>query len=93
MMYWFVGLSNTFSQFIVYYIIAYLITLNGNSLGLMLGSIILDEKSVGTVLPVVLLPLFLISGYFKNMDNLPGWVGWTQYLSPAKYCFSAWLEN
>ena len=92
-MYWFVGLANTASQFFIHYLIAYLMTLNGISLGLALGSMILDEKSVSVVTPIVLLPFFLFSGFFKNSGSLSSWVGWIQYISPIKYCFAGWVQN
>jgi len=68
-------------------------TINGISLGLMLGSMIQDQKSVAAVTPIILLPVILFSGFFKNSDNLPVWIGWIQYISPIKYCFSAWTQN
>ena len=67
--------------------------LNGISLGLMLGSMIIDQKSVAVVTPIVLLPFFLFSGLFKNTGNLSEWAGWIQYISPIKYGFSAWVQN
>ena len=92
-MYWFVGLSSTPEQFFLFYFIAYLITLNGISLGLMLGSMILDEKSVSTVTPIVILPFILFSGFFKNTGSLSSWIGWIQYISPIKYGFAALIQN
>ena len=91
--YWFVGLSNTAVQFFIFYLITYLLTMNGTSLGLMLGSIITDAKSISTVTSLLLMPLFLLSGFFKNSGNIPAWFGWLQYLSPVKYGFSAYLQN
>lgn len=64
--YWFVGLADTTTQFFIYYLIAYLLTINGVSMGLMLGSMISDAKSVAAVTPAVMLPFFLFAGYFKN---------------------------
>ena len=90
-MYWFVGLSDTLVQFWIYYLVAYLITINGSSLGLMMGSVILDQKAVGAVTPIVLLPVILFSGFFKNTANLSEWIGWIQYISPVKYGFTAWI--
>jgi len=55
------------------------------SLGLMLGTIVTDSKSVSAVIPIVMLPLFLFSGFFKNTGNLSDWIGWIQYISPLKY--------
>jgi ABC-type multidrug transport system permease subunit len=92
-MYWFVGLSSTVEQFFIFYLVAYLLTLNGISLGLMLGAMILDQKSVAVVTPIVLLPFFLFSGLFKNTGNIPVWIGWIQYISPIKYGFSSWVQN
>ena len=75
-MYWFVGLSSTATQFFIHYLVAYFMTINGISLGLMLGSMILDEKSVSVVTPIVLLPFFLFSGFFKNSGNIAVWLSW-----------------
>lgn len=41
-MYWFVGLSSTATQFFTFYLICYLIGFSGMSLGLMIGSIVTD---------------------------------------------------
>jgi ABC-type multidrug transport system permease subunit len=92
-MYWFVGLSSTVEQFFIFYLISYLLTLNGASLGLMLGALILDKKSAAVVTPVVLLPFFLFSGFFKNTGNLPVWIGWIQYISPIKYGLAGYIQN
>jgi ABC-type multidrug transport system permease subunit len=67
--------------------------LNGSSLGLFLGSVILDAKSISAVVPIVLLPVTLFSGFFKNRDDLPVWLGWFEYISPNKYAFTAYANN
>ena len=92
-MYWFVGLSSTVSQFFTFYLIAYLISFAGMSLGFLLGTLISDTKSVSIVTPFLIVPLILFAGFFKNTGNIAGWIGWIQYLSPIKYCFSAFLQN
>lgn len=92
-MYWFVGLSSTAAQFFTFYLVCYLISFAGMSLGLLLGSMVPDEKSVSALTPMVLLPFFLFSGLFKNTGNLSSWIGWIQYISPIKYAFSGYLQN
>ena len=91
--YWMIDLSSTAEQLFVFYLISFLIGLCGNSLGLLLGSLIADAKVISAVMPLIILPFVLISGFFKNLDNLPGWVGWIQYLSPLKFGFGALVLN
>lgn len=92
-MYWFVGLASTASQFFTFYFVAYLLAFTGMSMGLMLGSIVSDMKSVSVLTPLILLPINLFSGFFKNIGNLSSWFGWIQYLSPIKYGFAAFVQN
>ena len=75
------------------YFITFLINLCGNSLGLLLGSIIQDAQAVSAAVPIVLLPFVLFSGLFKNTGNLPDWLGWIQYVSPLKYGYIALVTN
>ena len=37
--------------------------------------------------------MVIISGYFKNPDNMPKWFSWLQYISPFKYGLIAITEN
>lgn len=52
-----------------------------------------DVKSVSAVVPIILIPLVLFSGLFKNTGNIPAWLGWIQYISPLKYGYLAFIEN
>ena len=70
-----------------------LLGLCGNSLGLLIGSILTDAKTVSTASSSVILPFALFSGFFKNSANLPVWIGWIQYISPFKYGFTAMILN
>ena len=65
----------------------------GNSLGLLIGSIVQDEKTVYGVINIIILPLITFAGFFKNRANLPDWIGWMEYISPLKYSFSAYIQN
>lgn len=71
----------------------FLINLCGNSLGLLLGSMITDQKSVSASIPLILLPFILFSGFFKNTGTLSSWIGWLQYISPLKYGFLTMTTN
>jgi len=82
-----IDLANTGGQFFIHCLVFVLMSFNGASIGLLLGSVILDPKSVSAIVPLFTLPIILFAGFFKNKDDLPGWIGWIQYLSPNKYGF------
>lgn len=71
-----IDLSNTAGQFFLHYLTFCLISFTGSSLGLLLGSAILDSKSVSAVMPLILMPVILFSGFYKNRQDLPVWIGW-----------------
>ena len=85
--YWMMGLASTAEQYFIFYLISYLLSLNGNSLGFLVGSMVQDEKSVSTVNAIILLPTFVFTGFLKNLDNVPTWISWIQYITPVKYGF------
>lgn len=91
--YWMMKLSPTAEQFFMLYFLTFLINFCGSSLGLLLGSVILDAKAVAAAVPILILPFVLLSGLFKNTGNLPNWLGWIQYLSPLKYGYIALVTN
>jgi ABC-type multidrug transport system permease subunit len=45
------------------------------------------------MLPLIVLPLMLFSGFYKNRKDLPVWIGWIEYLSPIKYSFVSLATN
>ena len=69
--YWMIGLSDTAEQFFIFYSIILLVTLIGNSLGFLIGSIVSDGKSVPFLIPLIVLPFLLFNGFFKNREDLP----------------------
>lgn len=92
-MYWMVGLANTAGQFFIFYLVFFLISFAGNSLGLLLGSAISDAKLITVLMPIVILPFVLFSGFYKNRHDLPNWLFWIEYLSPIKYSFISFMKN
>ena len=92
-MYWFVGLTSTVEQFFIYYLITLILTIGGVSIGLLIGSLVMDIVAVSTTITVVIMPFFIFAGFLKNPANMPIWYGWIQYISPCKYGFAAWILN
>ena len=91
--YWMIDLAQTAEQFFIFYLICFLAGLNGNSLGLLLGSLITDAKTASTSVMILVIPFVLLAGIFKNLDNFPAWIGWTTNLSPFKFGYEAMVQN
>ena len=75
-LYFMVDLAQTAGQFFIFLLTYILIAFAGSSVGLLIGSVIFDAKSVAAVQPLILLPFILFSGFFKNRDDIPVWIGW-----------------
>jgi ATP-binding cassette subfamily G (WHITE) protein 2 len=45
-------------------------------MGLVLGSVVLDEKSAAIAVPITLSPFILFSGFFKNRADMAPWYRW-----------------
>jgi len=91
--YWMCGLANTAGQFFIFYLIFFLVSFAGNSMGLLLGSAISDAKLITVLMPIMILPFILFSGFFKNREDLPNWLFWLEYISPIKYSFISMVRN
>jgi ABC-type multidrug transport system permease subunit len=74
--YWMIHLSASAGQFFLFYLITFLVSLSGNSFGLLVGSLFSDSKVASGLLPLIVLPLVLFSGFYKNRGDLPAWIGW-----------------
>ena len=62
-----IGLNtNDGGVFFAHILICILTCLNGNSMGLMAGCAFNDIKVANSILPLVLMPLIIFSGFFAN---------------------------
>lgn len=59
-----------------YLLIAILLSLCTNSMGLMAGCAFKDVKMAINVVPMVLMPLIIYSGFFANSKSFFVWIGW-----------------
>ena len=92
-LYWMVGLESSAEIFFTFALGMFLASLAGSSFGLLLGSTASDPKVVAALNPVLIIPFVLFSGYFKNREDLPVWLGWVEYISPMKYSFIIFVRN
>ena len=60
----------------------------------MIVSVAFSEKKLAvTMIPVLLIPFMLLSGFFVNESHTPFWLKPFQYLSLYKYGFQAMMLN
>lgn len=65
----------------------------GASLGILVSCIFNDIAIAISVMPMVILPLMVFSGFFVNSNAIPPYFNWIQYLSPMRYSFIALVKN
>ena len=46
-------------------------------------------ETASIVAPVVTMPLIMFGGFYANVDSIPVWIAWVQWLSPLRYTFEA----
>ena len=61
---------------IVNIFICILLGICGNSCGLMAGTIFKDSKVATSIVPVVIMPIVLFSGFWANQSLFMDWIGW-----------------
>ncbi|KAI9159194.1 hypothetical protein H9P43_008531 [Blastocladiella emersonii ATCC 22665] len=90
-LYWMVGLQNDAGKFIITIVVTIAMALCGTAIGT-LAACAFDDLSVAlTIVPLLLLPLMLVSGLFAS--KLPAFIDWLKYLSPMKFGFTALVKN
>jgi hypothetical protein len=65
----------------------------GASLGILVSCMFNDIAIALAVMPAILLPLMVFSGFFVNTNSIPPYFTWIQYLSPMRYGFIALSTN
>ncbi|KAM3136282.1 hypothetical protein pb186bvf_011581 [Paramecium bursaria] len=84
-LYWSYALIWEFQNLSEFVLIAVLVSLCGNGIGIFTGCLFPDAKKSASLGPIVLLPLQLFGGQASNLANLPSFIKWVQYISPFKY--------
>eukprot|EP01136_Pigoraptor_vietnamica_P030875 Opistho-1_new@90685 len=91
--YWMVGLKDTVDAFVVYCAVCCAMGLIGCSLGVAVGAWVPNIHFAQTLLPPILFPLQLFSGYLIRPTNIPVYFKWIYYLSFFQYAFQLVIVN
>lgn len=68
-------------------------SLCGGSLGLLMGSAFTEPKMAVALMSMLLMPLMMFTGLHANLDSIPVWSRWIQYISPFRYTYESFCRN
>jgi uncharacterized phage infection (PIP) family protein YhgE len=76
-----------------HFIILYSLAMTSTALAMVLGSSVEDPKLAIEMLPLCLIPQFLLSGFFIATELIPVWLRWLTYLMPFNYAVKLYLNE
>jgi ABC-type multidrug transport system permease subunit len=88
--YWMVGLHGSF---ILDVIITWLIGLCAASTALLFGCLASSAQQAMQASPVIFVPQILFAGLFVQVNQIPVWIRWAQYLCSLKFGINLYLTN
>ncbi|TPX40845.1 hypothetical protein SeMB42_g05847, partial [Synchytrium endobioticum] len=91
--YFMVGLQNNAAKYFIFCAFVVLASVAGWAMGIFFACIFPSLPVALAATPVILMPLMLFSGLFANLDTIPVWLRWIQYISPIKYGFEGMVKN
>ena len=59
----------------------------GYLFGMFFGVLCKDATAAANLLPMVLIPILIFGGLAVNINTIPAYVSWLQYLSPLRHSF------
>ena len=90
--YFMIGLQQTLEKFFIFYATIVFVGLFTGSVGLILGAS-LPPTIAGAIAPLNNILAIVFAGFLVNLDNIPKFIAWLQYISYAKYAFDSVVQN
>jgi ABC-type multidrug transport system permease subunit len=87
------NLNNDVGVFFMCVLIIELIFWMAASYGLLISTLIEDLNVAMALVPVLIIPLMLVGGFFNNLSNVPKVFYPLEYISMFKYGFQALITN
>ena len=91
-LYFMVGFQYTVEKFFIFYATVILVGLFTGSVGLVLGAS-LPPTVAAALVPLNNILAVVFSGFLVNLDNIPSFISWIQYISYGKYAFDSVAQN
>ena len=71
--------------FMVFLAISFVLAIASTSIGIVIGSIVEDPNVAAELMPLLIVPQLLFSGFFISIDLIPEFLRWAQYLCSLTY--------
>lgn len=91
--YWMVGLRDDAGAYFILVVMSCLGSVVGFSIGVCFACMFSSLPIALAATPLILLPLMIFSGFFVNLEQIPIYFRWIQWLSPMKYGLEAVITN
>lgn len=91
--YWIIGFRVSFTAFLIYLLVLWLLAGAGSGLGTLLGVGAASASVALQLVPLTILPFFVFSGFLLNTADVPPWFIWIEAISPFRYGFEALVYN
>ena len=88
-----VGFTNEEGNFFIFWANIIMSTLAGTSMGYLISTSISDGTIALQMAPVLVMPLMLVGGFFRNQDDMPTWMQIFAYIAPFKYVFNIFARS
>ena len=91
--YFVINLNNEVGVFFYSLLSAFLIYWMSSAYGMFLSALIADVKLVMTMVPVLIVPLMLVAGFFTPLSNVHDFYRVFEYISVFKYGYQALIQQ
>eukprot|EP00343_Euplotes_focardii_P008173 CAMPEP_0205821666 /NCGR_PEP_ID=MMETSP0206-20130828/8763_1 /ASSEMBLY_ACC=CAM_ASM_000279 /TAXON_ID=36767 /ORGANISM="Euplotes focardii, Strain TN1" /LENGTH=699 /DNA_ID=CAMNT_0053117321 /DNA_START=14 /DNA_END=2113 /DNA_ORIENTATION=+ len=93
-LYWAVGLNtDSFGRFIVFWLYTILLMWSAMGMGFAGGVLVSDKNVAVGMIPVIIIPLMLLSGFFVDQDNILPVLTPFEYISLFKWSLQVYVYN
>eukprot|EP00002_Diphylleia_rotans_P039834 TRINITY_DN9333_c0_g1_i3.p1 TRINITY_DN9333_c0_g1~~TRINITY_DN9333_c0_g1_i3.p1 ORF type:complete len:607 (-),score=120.22 TRINITY_DN9333_c0_g1_i3:83-1903(-) len=83
--YWLMNLNDGIDRFFTFILIMFALCFCVYSVALMCVCAIPNQAAVLAVMPLIFIPMIIISGFYVNLDTIPSVISWFQHISFVKY--------
>lgn len=90
--YFLIGFNDGASNIALSFLILILAYNAAGAFSLLISALIKNKEVAVALLPVLVVPFMLFSGYFVNQSNIPEWLVPFEYISVFKFTFQAFAN-